>query len=45
MLRLVIDAGYDDYLKETYANYALRLEDLEQLAVFAFQFGSASRNF
>jgi DNA helicase-2/ATP-dependent DNA helicase PcrA len=40
MLRLVIDAGYDDYLKETYANYRSRLDDLEQLAAFAFQFGS-----
>ncbi|HEY1716840.1 MAG TPA: ATP-dependent helicase [Verrucomicrobiae bacterium] len=40
MLRLVIDAGYDDYLKETFANYRLRLDDLEQLAAFAFQFGT-----
>jgi DNA helicase-2/ATP-dependent DNA helicase PcrA len=40
MLRLVIDAGYDDYLKENFANYRTRLEDLEQLAVFAFQFAS-----
>ena len=40
MLRLVMDAGYDDYLKENFANYRTRLEDLEQLAVFAFQFGS-----
>jgi DNA helicase-2/ATP-dependent DNA helicase PcrA len=40
MLRLVMDAGYDDYLKETYANYERRLEELQQLAVFAFQFGS-----
>lgn len=38
MLRIVIDAGYDDYLKENYANYQVRLEDLEQLAVFAHQF-------
>jgi DNA helicase-2/ATP-dependent DNA helicase PcrA len=38
MLRIVIDAGYDDYLKENYANYRIRLEDLEQLAVFAYQF-------
>ena len=38
MLRIVIDAGYDDYLKENYANYRARLEDLEQLAVFAYQF-------
>ncbi len=41
MLRLVIDAGYDDYLKENFANYRTRLEDLEQLAAFAFQFDSA----
>ena len=40
MLRLVIDAGYDDYLKETFANYRNRLEDLEQLAIFAYQFNS-----
>jgi DNA helicase-2/ATP-dependent DNA helicase PcrA len=41
MLRLVMDAGYDDYLKENFANYRTRLEDLEQLAVFAYQFNSA----
>jgi len=40
MLRLVIDAGYDDYLKENFANYRNRLEDIEQLAVFAYQFNS-----
>ncbi|MGA2233842.1 MAG: ATP-dependent helicase [Tepidisphaeraceae bacterium] len=40
MLRLVIDAGYDDYLKETYDNYERRLDELQQLAQFAFQFGS-----
>jgi DNA helicase-2/ATP-dependent DNA helicase PcrA len=40
MLRLVMDAGYDDYLKENFANYRNRLEDLEQLAVFAYQFNS-----
>ncbi len=40
MLRLVMDAGYDDYLKETYDNYQRRLEELQQLAEFAFQFGS-----
>jgi DNA helicase-2/ATP-dependent DNA helicase PcrA len=38
LLRIVIDAGYDDYLKENFANYRNRLEDLEQLAVFAYQF-------
>jgi DNA helicase-2/ATP-dependent DNA helicase PcrA len=40
MLRLVLDAGYDDYLKENFANYRNRLEDLEQLSGFAYQFGS-----
>jgi DNA helicase II / ATP-dependent DNA helicase PcrA len=40
MLRLVIDAGYDDYLKENFANYRTRLEDLEQLAVFAYQYNT-----
>ncbi len=39
MIELVIEAGYDDHLKETYANYRSRLEDLEQLAAFAEQFG------
>lgn len=40
MLRLVVEAGYEDYLKETFANSRSRLEDLEQLAVFARQFSS-----
>jgi DNA helicase-2/ATP-dependent DNA helicase PcrA len=40
MLRLVLDAGYDDYLKENFVNYRTRREDLEQLAVFAYQFES-----
>jgi DNA helicase II / ATP-dependent DNA helicase PcrA len=40
MLRLVMDAGYDDYLKETYDNYERRLDEIKQLAEFAFQFGS-----
>ena len=38
MIRLVIDAGYEDYLQENFANYRNRLEDLEQLASFAMQF-------
>ena len=38
MIGLIIEAGYEDYLEETYANYRSRLEDLEQLAVFARQF-------
>ena len=40
MIRLVIEAGYEDHLKENYANYRSRLEDLEQLAVFAQQFAT-----
>jgi DNA helicase-2/ATP-dependent DNA helicase PcrA len=38
MIGLVIEAGYEDYLKESYDNYRSRLEDLQQLAVFARQF-------
>ncbi len=38
MIRHVLDAGYEDYLKEEYANYRNRLEDLEQLAAYAQQF-------
>jgi DNA helicase-2/ATP-dependent DNA helicase PcrA len=34
----VLEAGYEEYLKETYANHASRLEDLEELATFARQF-------
>lgn len=38
MIQAVIEAGYEDYLKDTYANAFSRLEDLEQLAGFATQF-------
>ena len=38
MLRLVLEAGYEDYLEETYANYRNRLEDLQQLGIFAQQY-------
>ncbi len=38
MLRLVVEAGYEEYLQENYANYRNRLDDLEQLATFAQQF-------
>ncbi len=40
IISLVIDAGYDEYLKETFPNYESRLDDLEQLAVFARQFNT-----
>src|SRR6185503_7452098 len=34
MIRVVLEAGYEDYLQDTYTNYRNRLEDLEQLANF-----------
>ena len=40
MIVLVIEAGYEGHLKGTYANYRSRLEDIEQLAVFARQFSA-----
>lgn len=40
MIRLVLEAGYDEYLKASYTNYTQRLDDIEQLAVFARQFTS-----
>lgn len=40
MLQLVIEAGYAEHLQASYANYRARLEDLEQLTVFARQFAS-----
>lgn len=32
MIRHVLEAGYEDYLKGEYSNYRNRLEDLQQLA-------------
>ena len=40
MIRLVMEAGYEDYLKQAYDNYRSRLEDLEQLAIFSQQFST-----
>ena len=40
VIQLVIEAGYDDYLKENFANYRSRLDDLKQLAIFAQQFAT-----
>ena len=40
MIQLVIEAGYEDFLKETYDNYERRLDELEQLAIFAAPFPS-----
>jgi DNA helicase-2/ATP-dependent DNA helicase PcrA len=38
MIRLVVEAGYDEYARENFKNYESRLEDLEQLANFSLQF-------
>jgi DNA helicase-2/ATP-dependent DNA helicase PcrA len=38
MIGLVLEAGYEEYLQDSYANYRSRLEDLEELAAFARQF-------
>jgi DNA helicase-2/ATP-dependent DNA helicase PcrA len=43
MIRLVLDAGYDEHLKENYANYKSRLEDVQQLAIFAQNFTSVEQ--
>ncbi len=40
MLRLILEAGYEDYLKRFYTNYESRLDDVEQIAVFSQQFPS-----
>ena len=38
MIMSIVEAIYDDYAKVNFANYELRREDLNQLAVFARQF-------
>ena len=40
MMKIVVEAGYEDYLKATHENYPSRLDDLEQLGVFSEQFDS-----
>lgn len=40
MIPLIIEAGYEDYLKENFANYRTRLDDLKQLAIFSQQFAT-----
>jgi DNA helicase-2/ATP-dependent DNA helicase PcrA len=40
MIKLVLEAVYEDYLQATYTNAAARLEDLEQLGSFAQRFAS-----
>lgn len=38
MIQLILDAGYDEYLEETYSNFRNRMDDVRQLASFALQF-------
>jgi len=40
MIRIVVEAGYEEYLMETFPNFRNRLDDLEQLASFAHTFKS-----
>jgi len=40
LMNIVVEAGYEDYLKANHDNYPSRLEDLEQLGVFSEQFES-----
>ncbi|MGA2556000.1 MAG: ATP-dependent helicase [Verrucomicrobiota bacterium] len=40
MIHLVLDAGYEDYLKAEYTNFQARLSDLEQMAATSLQFAS-----
>jgi len=42
MIRLVVDAGYDEYLKATHTNWRQRLDDVEQLENFAMQFSDTT---
>ena len=32
MIRVILEAGYEEYLQETYTNYRSRMEDLELTA-------------
>ena len=40
MIQIVLEAVYQDYMKETFENYQTRLEDLQQFAIFSKQFTS-----
>jgi DNA helicase-2/ATP-dependent DNA helicase PcrA len=40
MIRLVLEAGYEDHLKAEYTNYLSRLSDLEAMAATSMQFAT-----
>jgi len=39
-IRYIVEEGYGDYVRSRFANFSARLDDLEQLALFAEKFGS-----
>jgi DNA helicase II / ATP-dependent DNA helicase PcrA len=39
-IRYIVDEGYGDYVRSRFPNFSARLDDLEQLALFAEKFGS-----
>jgi DNA helicase-2/ATP-dependent DNA helicase PcrA len=43
MIRVVVEAGYEDYLTASFPNYAARLEDLNQLALFAQKYENSEQ--
>ncbi len=38
LIRMIVAAGYEDYLQEKFPNYYSRIEDIEQVAGFAEQY-------
>lgn len=40
MIQVILETGYEEYLEANYDNHRARLEDLEQLAMYATQFES-----
>lgn len=42
MIRLIVEAFYEEYAHDTFPNATTRLEDLEQLAAYATQFSSVT---
>jgi DNA helicase-2/ATP-dependent DNA helicase PcrA len=40
LIRMVVAAGYEDYLQDKFPNYYTRLEDLEQVAGFSEQYNT-----
>ncbi len=43
MLRAVVDSGYGDFLRMNYANYSMRLEELQELGNYALEYQSLEK--